>query len=92
MRHHLTILLCAMVTVTAMPSDRQPRAAEPLAVGGGSQIAIGEYLVAIGGCNDCHTVGWTRTPGAVPPAQRLTGNPVGWHGPGGPASPSICAC
>jgi mono/diheme cytochrome c family protein len=58
--------------------------AEPrLAVAGGSPIATGEYLVAIGGCNDCHTPGWTRAPGEVPPAQRLTGVPIGWHGPWG---------
>src|ERR1700743_233705 len=48
-----------------------------------SQRAAGEYLVAIAGCNDCHTVGWNEAPGKVPPEQRLTGSPVGWHGPWG---------
>jgi mono/diheme cytochrome c family protein len=58
--------------------------AEPkLAVTGGSAVATGEYLVAIGGCNDCHTAGWTRAPGTMPPTQRLTGVPIGWHGPWG---------
>jgi mono/diheme cytochrome c family protein len=52
-------------------------------VSGQSQVTVGEYLVAIGGCNDCHTVGWNQNPGKVPNAQRLTGNPVGWHGPWG---------
>ncbi|HLB97860.1 MAG TPA: c-type cytochrome, partial [Acetobacteraceae bacterium] len=58
-------------------------AAAPLAVTGGSPVAVGEYLVAIGGCNDCHTEGWNKAPGAIPPAQRLAGVAIGWHGPWG---------
>jgi hypothetical protein len=58
-------------------------AAQPFAVTGGPQLATGEYLVAIGGCNDCHTEGWNRAPGQIPPAQRLTGSRIGWHGPWG---------
>ena len=46
-------------------------------------VIAGEYLVAIGGCNDCHTANWNHSPGQIPPAQRLTGSPVGWHGPWG---------
>lgn len=61
---------------------------EKPAVTGQSPIAIGEYLVAIGGCNDCHTVGWNQNPGNVPVAQRLTGNPVGWNGPWGTSYPT----
>ena len=38
-----------------------------------SPVAAGEYLVAIGGCNDCHTEGWMINSGKVPEAQRLTG-------------------
>jgi hypothetical protein len=53
------------------------------AISGGSELARGEYLVTIAGCNDCHTVGWNQAPGQVPVARRLTGNPVGWHGPWG---------
>jgi mono/diheme cytochrome c family protein len=52
-------------------------------VQGPSQLAVGEYLVTIGGCNDCHTAGWNQNPGKVPVAERLTGNPVGWNGPWG---------
>lgn len=57
--------------------------ANPLAVTGGSQVATGEYLVAIGGCNDCHTEAWNQTPGQVPVAERLTGSRIGWRGPWG---------
>lgn len=85
MRYQLAATLCAVgfCAVMALSLAVPVRAAEPLSVTGGSQIAAGEYLVAVGGCNDCHTVGWAHQPGTVPPAQRLTGSPVGWHGPWG---------
>lgn len=57
--------------------------AQPLAVSGGTSREAGEYLVTIGGCNDCHTEGWNRAPGQIPPSQRLTGSTIGWHGPWG---------
>jgi cytochrome c1 len=82
MRHRLTTRHAAAFVAT-LATVLPASAASPLAVRGGSEIAAGEYLVAIGGCNDCHTVGWNQAPGKVPTAQRLTGNPVGWHGPWG---------
>lgn len=46
-------------------------------------IARGEYLVRIGGCNDCHTPGYAERQGDVPTAQWLTGSPLGYQGPWG---------
>lgn len=43
----------------------------------------GEYLVRIGGCNDCHTPGYAEKSGVVPVAEWLTGVPVGYRGPWG---------
>lgn len=43
----------------------------------------GEYVVRIGGCNDCHTPGYAESSGNVPLADWLTGNPVGYRGPWG---------
>lgn len=63
-------------------------APDPPSVEGQSPAVVGEYLVAIGGCNDCHTEGWMMNPGKVPPAQRLTGSRVGWNGPWGTSYPS----
>jgi hypothetical protein len=51
-------------------------------------IARGRYLVAIGGCNDCHTAGFLEKEWDVPEAQRLTGLPVGFSGPWGVSYPS----
>jgi hypothetical protein len=61
---------------------------ETPSVRGQSPIAAGEYLVTIGGCNDCHTEGWNRNPGKVPVSQRLMGSSVGWTGPWGTSYPT----
>jgi hypothetical protein len=43
----------------------------------------GRYLTVVGGCNDCHTVGWAESNGKTPEAERLTGSNVGYRGPWG---------
>lgn len=48
----------------------------------------GRYLVAISGCNDCHTPGYAQTGGNVPEDDWLTGNPVGFQGPWGTTYPA----
>jgi mono/diheme cytochrome c family protein len=42
--------------------------------------ARGRYLVQIGGCNDCHTVGYAEKAGDIPTSEWLTGAPVGFQG------------
>ncbi len=53
------------------------------------QAERGRYLVAIMGCNDCHTQDF-RTRGAfkIPENERLTGSTMGWRGPWGTTYPS----
>lgn len=46
-------------------------------------VAHGEYMVRIGGCNDCHTAGYAQSGGNVPTSEWLTGSPLGYHGPWG---------
>jgi mono/diheme cytochrome c family protein len=46
-------------------------------------IARGQYLVRIGGCNDCHTPGYAEQSANTPVAQWLTGVPLGFQGPWG---------
>jgi mono/diheme cytochrome c family protein len=48
-----------------------------------TSIARGRYLVAITGCNDCHTPGWGESGATVPEAKRLVGDRLGWSGPWG---------
>ena len=71
-----------MVLLLGAAGPEQP------SVQGQSPVAIGEYLVTIGGCNDCHTDGWARNPGKIPVAQRLTGSSIGWTGPWGTSYPT----
>lgn len=45
--------------------------------------ARGEYLVKVGGCNDCHTPDYGPRQGNVDKAQWLVGSPQGFVGPWG---------
>ena len=54
----------------------------------GASVERGRYLVAVGGCNDCHTAGYSENGGTTPAADWLTGLPVGFRGPWGVSYPS----
>lgn len=58
-------------------------AASALAFAGDRQVERGRYLVAIAGCNDCHTPGFAMKNGQVPESLWLTGDALGWRGPWG---------
>ncbi|HTQ73593.1 MAG TPA: hypothetical protein VMI74_04855 [Burkholderiales bacterium] len=53
-----------------------------------ADLARGRYVATIGGCNDCHTAGYPQKNGAVPEAEWLLGNPVGFRGPWGTTYPT----
>ena len=50
-------------------------------------IKKGQYLIQIGGCNDCHTPGYLMNDGSTPVDKWLTGDSFGWHGPWGTTYP-----
>lgn len=52
------------------------------------ELARGRYLVAISGCNDCHTAGYMESGGKVAEAAWLAGSPVGFSGPWGTTYPT----
>lgn len=58
-------------------------AAEPSASGHDR----GRFLVAFGGCNDCHTPGYAEKAGDMPEAEWLKGSNVGFRGPWGTSYP-----
>ena len=58
-------------------------AAEKAKPADAAQLARGNYMVRIGGCNDCHTPGYAPSGGKIPESQWLTGDSVGWRGPWG---------
>lgn len=51
-------------------------------------LAQGEYMVKIGGCNDCHTPGYGEAAGNIPKEQWLVGSPMGFLGPWGTTYPA----
>jgi mono/diheme cytochrome c family protein len=71
------VVFAAMGQAAALAADAKP-----------ADTARGRYLVQIGGCNDCHTAGYTTQGGKVPEAQWLTGDALGWRGPWGTTYPS----
>jgi len=53
-----------------------------------SQIEHGRRLVNIGGCNDCHTPGWTTHGGTAPRNRLLVGGGLAFQGPWGTTYPT----
>lgn len=53
-----------------------------------ADIERGRYLVAISGCNDCHTPGFLIQGSKVPQKDWLTGGVLGWRGPWGTTYPA----
>ena len=90
-------VLAACVTAsrsTTVESPATPSSHDMMAMSGtpmvhaASDSAAGQYLTTLGGCNDCHTPGWAESNGKTPPAQQLTGSPVGYRGPWGTTYPA----
>ncbi|TAJ22500.1 MAG: cytochrome C, partial [Nitrospirae bacterium] len=50
---------------------------------GADALERGQYLVKLGGCNDCHTPGYAQSGGKVEEKQWLVGDRPGWRGPWG---------
>lgn len=77
------LLLTTSVAQQPPATAPAPATTQP-SVQAANPIEAGKYIVAIGGCNDCHTPGWMHTGGAgIPDEALLTGSPVGFRGPWG---------
>ena len=46
-------------------------------------VELGKHISIVGGCHDCHTVGYNESGGKIDPDKALKGNPVGFEGPWG---------
>jgi mono/diheme cytochrome c family protein len=46
-------------------------------------VEFGAHIAIIGGCHDCHTVGYAESGGKIDLDRALKGNPVGFEGPWG---------
>ena len=70
------VLICLLLAISAPAAAQQPQKADPA-------VARGRYVVAIAGCNDCHTPNFAPSGGKTPEAEWLTGDALGWRGPWG---------
>jgi len=46
-------------------------------------VEMGKHVSIVGGCHDCHTVGYAESGGQIDPNTALKGNPIGYAGPWG---------
>jgi mono/diheme cytochrome c family protein len=76
-----TFLLTLFIGMLPRAALAAPPATDPL-------VARGRYVVAISGCNDCHTPGYAESGGTLPEKQWLQGSAVGFLGPWGVSYPS----
>lgn len=91
---HAIRLVAPTLALLALTACQAPQATDtagavasfappPAAPSDATLLAQGEYMVRIGGCNDCHTPGYDQAAGDIPKEQWLLGSPLGWHGPWG---------
>jgi mono/diheme cytochrome c family protein len=70
------LLACWLLAVSLSAAAQQAQKSDP-------SIARGRYVIAIAGCNDCHTPHYPQTGGKVAESEWLTGDALGWRGPWG---------
>jgi len=70
---------------TVVHGQAPKQAAAPAA---SATIERGRYVVEIGGCNDCHTMGYANAGGKAAEADRLKGDTLGYRGPWGTTYPT----
>ena len=79
-------LAWAAFCATAIAADAPARSSTKTATD--KEIERGRYVVAISGCNDCHTPGFLMNGGKTPEKDWLIGGVVGWRGPWGTTYPT----
>lgn len=72
------VLALGLGACVAIPPEPAPGLIVPVAE---TAVSRGEYLVLVGGCDDCHTPGYLY--GAPDMTRRLSGSEVPWGGPWG---------
>jgi len=84
--HLVVVLAWNALAALAIAADAPPKSKSDTPVK--EDLERGRYLVAITGCNDCHTPGFLVNGGKTPQKDWLTGGVVGWRGPWGTAYPA----
>lgn len=88
--HYVTICLACGIGALVAPLvlaalDQKSSAVRPSEAT--ATAAQGRYIVAVGGCNNCHTPGFTEANGKTPESDWLAGTNVGYYGPWGTTYP-----
>lgn len=60
-------------TAATVATEEVQVAPKDVFVAAGSPEEAGEYLMWLGGCNDCHTTGWEASEATIPVSEWLTG-------------------
>lgn len=84
MTPRLLVAVAALLTLGACTATERAPAAFVQAA---TSAEAGRYLFMVGGCNDCHTVGWDQSDGKLPETEWALGKPVGFRGPWGTTYP-----
>jgi mono/diheme cytochrome c family protein len=89
----LLFALCFAVPALTVTAPLSTASAEVLPQNGDQPskrwlVQRGRYLVAVAGCNDCHTPGYAESGGTVAKRDWLTGSSVGFAGPWGVTYPA----
>ena len=77
MKRALVLMVAAVLVVVAASASRPTPAPQPMKFSRTEQVKRGQYLVTIGGCNDCHTP-WIIQPNGKPGpdmSRSLSGHP-----------------
>lgn len=73
---HVLLMACAAFVLTSCTQQSEKQASASTEITPAEQIKRGEYLVTIGGCNDCHSPKKMTDQGPVPDqALLLSGHP-----------------
>ena len=70
------VLACSLFAASLPAIAQQAQKPDP-------SVARGRYVIAIAGCNDCHTPNYPQSGGKVAESEWLTGDALGWRGPWG---------
>jgi hypothetical protein len=83
----ISLAFAAFTPFAACTSDAEPPAS-PAFIQAATAEEAGRYFFLIGGCNDCHTMGWAESKGKLPETEWALGNAVGFKGPWGTSYPA----
>lgn len=82
----LAVLIWLAFSLSLMAAEKPAKSSAKAAPQ--TDIERGRYMVAISGCNDCHTPGFLLQGNKIPQKDWLTGDVLGWRGPWGTTYPT----